>query len=504
MDEGLRNVAELLRRTAALRGDDVAFVDAPTGTSTTWAQLDSVVDHLAAGLRRHGLVEGDRVALLLGNRIEFVATYFAVLRAGLVAVPISTAYTQYEVADLLERSGTRLVVADESSEAVARAAAPGEVVVVGDPSYDALVRLGTRADAQAELVPEQATDPEATAVLLFTSGSSGPSKGAMLSHRALLANVAQLQSLEVPALTGDDVVLLVLPMFHVYALNAVLAVAVAEGARCVLVPRFSADDALAAIATYGVTNVPAAPPVFVAWAARPDLGEALAGVRTLVSGAAPLAPAVFAEFAARAGQPLWEGYGLTEAAPVVSSTMVGRRAKPGCVGSPLPGVEVRLIDEVGEDVDPEDPGEIVVRGANLFSGYWPDGVDGPDADGWYATGDVAFRDDDGDLHIVDRRRDLVLVNGFNVYPYEVETVIASHPAVAEVAVVGVPDERTGEAVVAHVVPIAGSGLTAGDVLEVCRRRLARFKCPSTVEIVASLPHTATGKIAKARLREGRA
>ncbi len=250
------------------------------------------------------------------------------------------------------------------------------------------------------------------------------------------------------------------------------------------------------ISAYGITNIPAAPPVFVAWASLPDLAERLAGVRTMISGAAALAPAVFTEYAVRAGNPVWEGYGLTEAAPVVSSTMVGRRAKPGCVGSPLPGVEVRLVDESGETSDPEDTGEIWVRGANLFSGYWPDGREGPDTDGWWATGDVAYADEDGDLHLVDRRRDLVIVSGFNVYPYEVETVIASHPAVAEVAVIGLPHDHTGETVAAYVVPLVGTGLTADDVRDLCEQRLARFKCPTTITILDSLPHTSTGQLAE--------
>jgi long-chain acyl-CoA synthetase len=337
---------------------------------------------------------------------------------------------------------------------------------------------------------------------MFTSGTSGPSKGAMLSHRALLANIAQLRAIEPEPMASDDVVLVVLPLFHIYALNAVLGMAVATGASSVLMPKFSASAALETVRTHEVTNVPGAPPIFVAWSKVPDLDHQLAGVRTLISGAAPLAPAIFNAFADQAGQPVWEGYGLTEAAPVVSSTMVGRRAKPGCVGAPLPGVEVRLKDEVGDDADEEDPGEIWVRGANLFSGYWPDGADGPDAEGWYATGDVAYLDADGDLHLVDRRRDLVLVSGFNVYPFEVETVIAAHPDVAEVAVVGIPHEFTGEAVKAYVVLLAGSTLTREQVAAHCETHLARFKCPTVIELVESIPHTSTGKIAKSKLREG--
>ena len=369
---------------------------------------------------------------------------------------------------------------------------------MGDDAFTAIERAGHRADAPRPVLDD--FDPESLAVLLFTSGTSGPSKGAMLSHRALLANIASLRALEPAPITADDTVLVVLPMFHVYALNAVVGMAVATGARSILLPRFSPLPALETVQRYAVTNVPAAPPVFVAWSHVPDLGERLAGVRTLVSGAAPLSPAVFRAYEEQVGVPVWEGYGLTEAAPVVSSTMVHRRAKPGCVGSPVPGVEVRLVDDSGEIADEDDPGEILIRGANLFSGYWPDGEGGPDAEGWYATGDVAYADDDGDLHLVDRRRDLVIVSGFNVYPFEVETVISAHPDVAEVAVVGVPDAHTGETVKAYVVPAAGRTLRREQIVELCEQRLARFKCPSVVEIVETLPHTTTGKIARARLR----
>ena len=495
------NLADLLRSTAVARPDAVAFIDAPTGRTTTWSTVDASVDAMAAGLRRHGLEAGDRVAVMLGNRIEFVATYFAVLRAGMVVLPLNTAYTAHEVRDLVTRADARMLVTDEATEAVAAEGCAGtgtELVVVGDPAFSALERAGHRADAPK--LDDANVDPESLAVLLFTSGTSGPSRGAMLSHRALIANITSLRAIEPPPMHHDDVVLVVLPLFHVYALNAVLGMAVATGATSVLLPKFSPLPSLDVVRQFGVTNVPAAPPVFVAWSHVPDLAEHLTTVRTLISGAAPLSPAVFRAFEEHAGAPVWEGYGLTEAAPVVASTMVHRRAKPGCVGAPIPGVEVRLVDDSGEDADEDDPGEIWVRGPNLFSGYWPDGSGGPDADGWYATGDVAYADEDGDLHLVDRRRDLVIVSGFNVYPFEVETVIASHPDVAEVAVVGVPLEQTGETVKAFVAPVVGRTVTREQIAALCESRLARFKCPTVIEIVERLPHTSTGKIARARLR----
>ena len=201
------------------------------------------------------------------------------------------------------------------------------------------------------------------------------------------------------------------------------------------------------------------------------------------------------------------GYGLTEAAPVVTSTLCSRTPKPGSVGAALPGIELRLVDEAGHAPDGADPGEILVRGANLFSGYWPDGTDGPDADGWYATGDVGFLDADGDLFLVDRLKELVIVSGFNVYPVEVEDVVTEVEGVAEAAVIGTPDPRTGEAVVAYVKARPGTTHSAEEletlVREHCAVRLARFKQPTEVHVVAELPHTGTGKVAKGRLRERR-
>ena len=211
--------------------------------------------------------------------------------------------------------------------------------------------------------------------------------------------------------------------------------------------------ALPLVPQYGVTNVPGAPALWAAWAASSDAVDMLDGLRIAFSGSAALPPEVQHRVHTLTGWYVHEGYGLTEAAPGVSSTVVSGRAKPGSVGQPFPGIEVRLVDDDGDDIDPAegDPGEIWIKGDNLFSGYWPDGAGGPDADGWYATGDVAFADEDGDLHIVDRRKDVVIVSGFNVYPHEVETVLLQHPGVRDAAVIGVPDDRTGEAVKAFVV-----------------------------------------------------
>jgi long-chain acyl-CoA synthetase len=297
------------------------------------------------------------------------------------------------------------------------------------------------------------------------------------------------------------VVLAALPLFHIFGL-ATLGLVLREGGTAVVVERFDPASTLELVARHGVTVLPGAPPMFQAWLATPGTPD-LSSVRLAVSGAAPLPAAVLEAFRDRFDIPIWEGYGLTETSPMVTTTALGDEARPGSIGLPLPGVEVRLVDEHGSEVEEGDPGQIVVRGANVFAGYWrrPDETEAAFRDGWLLTGDVAYRDDDGYLHIVDRTKDVIIVSGFNVFPKEVEDAIALHPKVAECVVLGVPDERTGEAVKALVVARPGETLTEDEVLDRCRDSLARFKWPRHIEVVGSLPKHVTGKVLRRALRE---
>jgi len=245
--------------------------------------------------------------------------------------------------------------------------------------------------------------------------------------------------------------------------------------------------------------------MYTAWAQLPNARELLSSLRLAVCGAAALDPAVAAAFTAATGITVHIGYGLTETAPVLTSTVVSEAVKPGSIGKPLPGIELKLVNTFGEAAEDEpvfgedDPGEIVVRGDNLFVGYWPDRRGGPDADGWWGTGDVAYADADGDLFIVDRIGELILVSGFNVYPAEVEQVLAAHPAVAEAAVLGAPDPKTGHTV--HAFVIVSQPVDVAELERHCVANLARFKCPTRIEIVSELPYSATGKVRKTLLRE---
>jgi long-chain acyl-CoA synthetase len=493
------SLSSLVHEAARDRPQAPAVVD--DGVRLTWAELDAAVDRAAAGYAALGLAAGDRVAVQLPNGVDWLRSVVGALRAGLVVVPVNTAFTDPELEHVLGDSGAALFVAGRE-----RAPVAGVPVHAGSPDGDGDAR------------PAE-DDPAATAFLAYTSGTTGRPRGAILTAGALRANQEQCLAMDPPPVRADDRVLVVLPLFHVYGLNAGFGLVAATGACAVLQRGFDPRGSLEVMTEEQVTAVPGAPPMYQAWLAAADaagsdagLRRAFAAVRLASSGAAPLPRETWTGMRDRAAVTVWEGYGLTEAAPVVASTLATGRAKPECIGGALPGVEVVLRDTAhgardaadghgGDGAVEDGPGEIWVRGPNLFSGYWPDGADGPDADGWLRTGDLAYRDADGDLHLVDRRSDLVLVSGFNVYPAEVERVLDAHPAVLESAVIGVPDPRTGAAVRAVVVLRPGAELSADDLRAHAAASLARYKVPTSVHVLPSLPHSLTGKVSRARLRE---
>ncbi|MDG4761815.1 AMP-binding protein [Micromonospora sp. WMMD710] len=513
------NLADRVHRAALEYGDRPALHWREQ--SITWSEMDAAVDAAARGLAAVAphTRPGDpppRVAIALPNTPDFVIGLLGALRAGLVAVPVNPGFTAPELRHVLADSGTSVLLGTDRIRGLAAE------VSAGLPALTAVHGAPPRPAAEApEPTPHPRRGGDDLAVLLYTSGTEGHPKGAMLSHRALLANHEQVDRIEPPVVGPTDTVLLALPLFHAYGLNSGLGAVVHHGATGVLLDEPGPTAGLDEIARHRVSVLIGVPSMFLAWAGAATARAATASVRIAVCGAAPLDPAVAARFTATTGHPVHVGYGLTETAPVLTSTLVGGVAKAGSIGRPLPGVRLRLVDAAGADLwrdgltvpddDPDeldisdiapgtDPGQIVVAGPNLFAGYWPDGRDGPDADGWWGTGDIAYADSDGDLFLVDRLGELILVNGFNVYPHEVELVLAGHPGVAESAVLGVPHPRTGETVRAYVVPAPGRPVTGEELLTHCARNLARFKCPTVVEFVDALPHSAIGKVRKTQLR----
>ena len=489
------NAADLLAETAQRDPDGVGLVHG--GARLTWAALDGRVTAFARGSLARGLRRGDRVALVTSNRIELVVAHYGALRAGLVSVPINPTLTAHELAQRTHDTSPSIIVCDAGSEVAVREALMTNrlgtegVVAVGSPAWGDLMRPDHPA------AEPTSTDPESAAMAMFTVAAGGRARAAVLSHRALLASIDQLRSLDPAALTADDIVLLSLPLVHSYALNGVLALAVAMGATVVVERRADAVESLAVLEREGVTVVAGPPALYTEWAASSDLAQNVGAVRLMSLGQTPLAPAVADQLRTLTGRRVWEAYGMVQAASVITAT--DEHSPSGSAGRPLPGIELRLIDVDRVDVTEQgDPGQVAIRGANLFSGFWPDHGQAPDDEGWFATHDIAYLDDEGSLHLVDRRHDRIVVNGFSVFPQEVETVIESLDAVAECAVVGVDHPVTGQAVRAVVVPADGEHVQPDDVMALCTQQLARFKRPTIIDIVDELPSS----LAAGRLRRG--
>lgn len=468
------------------------------GRVTTYGRLREQVAEMRGGLAARGVEPGDRVAIIASNNWYFVAAYLAVLGVGAVAVPLNPQSPVPEIARELRMVGARLALVGPAGRLVA-----GELDADPPPGFEGCLDIPALLGAAP--VPAVERAPDDLAVLLLTSGTAGAPRPAMLTHGNLLSNIDQMLANPDRPSGVDDVALCVIPLFHVFGLNAVLGLALRVGGTVVLIERFDPHTTLEAVAEHGVTVLTGVPAMWSAWAglgsARPD---AMATVRLAVSGAASLEPEVRRAVRARFGIEVIEGYGLTEASPAVTSGL-GHEAPDGSIGMPLPGVSVRLVDPSGEDALVGDPGEIWVKGPNVFAGYWHDdeatrAVLTPD--GWLRTGDVAVVDDDGYLSLVDRAKDVVIVSGFNVFPAEVEEVLESHPAVAAAAVVGVPHPHSGEAVKAYVVVEDAVDIDEESLVAHAARRLARYKLPSAITFVDHLPYGVTGKVLRRKLRMG--
>ncbi|HEY5023526.1 MAG TPA: AMP-binding protein [Acidimicrobiales bacterium] len=527
------NLATLADHHAA--GDRALYAE---GVWHTWGEVRRRAVAVAAGLRELGVRPDDRVAIVWPTSVDFVVAYLGVLAAGAVAVPLNPNSPPNELGRELRVVEPVVVLAHSLIGAVprvphvvlpaaAKVAAMGEAKVweefsatgAGEPAEVAPPGTGEDGEPGEDVESKESTagtdhpvgavdrDESDLAVLLFTSGTAGEPKAAMLTHGNLTANLRQM--LGIPEiLRADDVGLVALPLFHVFGLNVALGLALATGAALVLDSRFDAQESLRQVQELGVTTLLGVPTMFAAWAdtvaSSPNAPSPLAGVRRAISGAAALDADVALRFERRYGIEIWQGYGLTEAAPAVSTSLGTGRNRPGSVGRPLPGVEVQLVDEEGEQVLEGDTGEIWVRGDNVFTGYWGDATATSRVrsdDGWLRTGDIGVIGEEGDLFVVDRSKDLVIVSGFNVFPAEVERVVGSVPGVAEVAVIGRPDPTTGETVEAVIVVATGAVVTEELVRAYCAANLSRYKCPTVVRFVSELPRGLVGKALRRALRD---
>jgi len=470
----------------ALRIDEVVI---------TYAELDEATARVAGLLRERGLEPGDRVGIMLPNVPQFAFAYYGVLRAGGVVVPMNILLKQREVEFYLGDSGAKVIFAwHEFADAAHQGAvAAGTGCIVVEPvSFGQL--LGNVEPAE-EVVERAAYD---TAVVLYTSGTTGKPKGAQLTHSNLAINADVSKALF--SLGHEDVVLGALPLFHAFGQTCGLNAAVSAGASLALIPRFGPEQALAAIERDRVTVFEGVPTMFAALLNYPDRDRFdVSTLRACVSGGAALPVEVLRGFEAAFGCIILEGYGLSETSPVACFNHPDRERKPGSIGTPIEGVEMKLVDDNRGSVAADEAGEIAIRGHNVMKGYWnrPEATaDAIDADGWFYSGDIARIDEDGYFFIVDRKKELIIRGGFNIYPREIEEVLYEHPAVREAAVVGVPHAELGEEVGAAVALKPGAEVTESDIRDHVKANVAAYKYPRHVWFVEELPKGPTGKILK--------
>ena len=484
--------------------------------SLTFDALDQASDRIAGGLAERGIEPGDHVALVCPNLPAFPIAYFGILKAGAAVVPLNVLLKRRELAYHLNDSDAKAVISfsgtDELPMGVEVTAAVGEtpecglLVGIGDPGVfpDATLMFDDLQAAGHE-APDMESGDDDTAVILYTSGTTGQPKGAELSHSNLLRN-AQVTA-EMQRYSSDDVIYVPLPLFHSFGQSVLMNSGLLSGASLILEPRFDAAAALESMRTHRASVFAGVPTMYWALLQTPreeGNGDDLlrANLRLCVSGGASLPLTVLREFEERFEVPILEGYGLSETSPVASFNHLDRERKPGSIGTPIAGVEMRIVDENDDEVPAGETGEVVIRGHNVMKGYYkrPEANAEVLRNGWLHTGDVGRMDEDGYFYIVDRTKDMIIRGGFNVYPREVEEVLLEHPGVSMAAVIGVPDEEHGEEIVALVVPVNGEPPESDELIDWCRERLAAYKYPRRVEVRESLPLSATGKILKRELR----
>jgi long-chain acyl-CoA synthetase len=504
------NLAIILSETAQSSPDRPVAVFA--GGQLTYGELDQASDRLAAALAAAGISPGDPVALQLPNIPEFLVSYFGILKAGGAVVPLNVMLQAPEVAFHLGDSGARALItwAGVLAEAAKGSEAAGldQIYVVGLASgsgmgdFNAAVPFERLLEVQVPHFTMATREPTDTAVIVYTSGTTGRPKGAELTHIQLYMNA------DIPGrlfkVQPDDVVITVLPLFHVFGLSSILDICVRFGCTMSLLPRYTAGAVLTAIERDRATIFEGVPTMFADLLSQPDLASHdLSSLRIAISGGASIPAPVLDAFEERFGLVILEGYGMTETASTITFNSSAAQRRAYSVGKPIWGTQTQVWGEDGRPLrpGPEHVGEIVTRGLHVMKGYLhnPEATASAFTGDWLHTGDLGYFDEDGFLFIVSRKKELIIRGGYNVYPSEVENVLCSHPAVAEAAVVGIPDSRLGEEVMAVVIRRPGMDLLESELVSYCRQRLAAYKCPRVFQFRSELPKNSLGKVLKDEL-----
>jgi long-chain acyl-CoA synthetase len=492
------NLAKFLTDTVERHGDRTALkLD---DVEISYSALDEASARVAGLLAERGFQVGDRVGIMLPNVPYFPMVYYGVLRAGGVVVPMNPLLKGREVAFYLQDPGAKILFAwhdfGEAAEAGANEAGADAILV----KPGEIENLVGQAEPRREIVDRSDDD---SAVLLYTSGTTGKPKGAELSHSNLIKNV-EVTARTLAEVNEEDVVLGALPLFHSFGQTCCMNTCVNAGACLTLIPRFDPDKALAIIERDRVTIFEGVPTMYTAMLGSEKGGEVdVSSLRLCMSGGSAMPGEIMRQFEEKFGCKILEGYGLSETSPVASFNHPDKERKVGSIGTPIEGVEMKVVDDDGNEVPQGEVGEIAIRGHNVMKGYWnrPEATDEVlSEDGWFRTGDMAKVDEDGYFYIVDRKKELIIRGGYNVYPREIEEVLYEHPAIAEAAVVGVPDSEMGEEVGAAVVVKSGEHLDADAIKEYCKEQVAAYKYPRKIWFPDELPKGPTGKILKKELK----
>lgn len=503
-----------VEETARQRPDSIAYVFEDVAVS--YREFVEKFHRAAGALESHGIRKGDHVALILGNSPAFLIGYYAVMKQGAIAIPINPTYTPDELGYILMNGDVKgiLGIATLVEAAKERLLHLPHLAVVVSVPFNGQVgpeeQLGTVQFTTLERwleiehpIEEVTYEMDETAVILYTSGTTGKPKGAMLSHRNLTSNARSIgKYLNV---SEQDRTLAVLPMFHVFCLTVVVNASLAHGAAIIIASRFSPQETFELAKKEQVTIFAGVPTMYnfllQTVKAHLEYTSAFESIRLFVSGGASLPVPLLQAFDETFNCHILEGYGLSEASPVTCFNPLDGVQKPGSIGPSIVNVENKVVDELGQEVPVGQVGELIVRGPNIMTGYYkmPEETQATLKEGWLYTGDLARQDEDGYFYIVDRKKDMIIVGGYNVYPREVEEVLYQHPKVVEAAVIGVPDEEMGEAVKAFVV--VREPLTESEIMDFCAVSLAKYKCPTRIEFIDQLPRNTTGKILRTVLKK---
>jgi len=511
------SLGQFFDQTVSKMPDSVAMIF--EDQFTTYAQFGDKVNRMAAALADLGIVKGERVGLMGPNCPQWEIAFFAILKLGAIVVQTNPMYVEREIVHQMNDSGATNIIVFEplyprvknvlqemSIQRVilfnyAKAVEPAEDIY----SFDELIANHEPSPPNVNINPA-----EDIAVLQYTGGTTGVSKGVMLTHRNLISNALQALEWSLIMEYGKERVLSVLPIFHVYGMSDCINYAIAIAATQIILPRFETDIVLEAIRKYQPTFFPGAPTMFMAINNHPriaEYGESLAAVKVIFSGSAPLPLEVAQKFSAvtQGRGNLLEGYGLSEASPTTHSNPLDRPTRAGSIGLPFPDTECVIMDlETGDkELDLGEIGELCVRGPQVMKGYWEKAEETAKTlrDGWLRTGDIARMDEEGFFYIVDRKKDMIIAGGYNIYPRDIEEVLYEHPKIKEVVVAGIPDSYRGETVKAYIVLKPDMEATEEEFITFCRTKLAAFKVPRQVEFRDALPRTIVGKVLRRQLVE---